>query len=210
MMIGAAKGVIRSMHCNPDLPSESIPVDININCIIALAYKRSLIEGDNVYYCNISDNGDNPLTWKDSIELGKKLFYEYPMSIALWYPNGSIKSNYYVHLLCVIFFHYLPAYIIDFLLFITGNKPFLVDVQKRVSQGLKVLQYYTTRPWIFKNDNFKKLYNEMNDVDKEKFYCDLKQINYEDYILNYILGTRQYILKESPDSLPKARKTLKR
>ena len=86
----------------------------------------------------------------------------------------------------------------------------LVNVQKRVSQGLKVLQYYTTRDWIFKNENFIKLYQEMNEVDKEKFYCDLKQIEIKDYLKNYIIGTRHYLLKDTPESLPKARKLLRR
>lgn len=47
-----------------------------------------------------------------------------------------------------------------------------MNVQKRVSQGLKVLQYYTTKEWIFNNKNFLKLYEDMNDFDKETFYCD--------------------------------------
>lgn len=86
----------------------------------------------------------------------------------------------------------------------------LVNVQNRVSQGLKVLQYYTVRDWVFKNENFRKLHEDMNAVDKEKFNCDLKQIVFQEYLQNYILGTRQYLLKESPESIPKARKLLTR
>lgn len=85
-----------------------------------------------------------------------------------------------------------------------------MNVQKRVSQGLKVLQYYTTRDWIFKNENFIKLYDEMNEVDKEKFCCDSRQVDITEYLLNYILGTRHFLLKEKPESLPKARSMLKR
>lgn len=123
LMIGAGKGVIRSMHCNPDLASEAIPVDITINAMIALAYKRSLLDQNDCYFCNITDSGTNPLTWGNSLDIGRDLFYEYPLCQSLWYPNGSIKSNYYHHLFCVIFFHYLPAYVIDFLLFIFCQKP---------------------------------------------------------------------------------------
>jgi alcohol-forming fatty acyl-CoA reductase len=86
----------------------------------------------------------------------------------------------------------------------------LVNVQKRVSQGLKVLQYYTTRDWVFKNENFLKLYADMNAVDKEKFFCDLTQVDTKEYLKSYILGIRHFLLKEDPKSLPKARTTLKR
>lgn len=40
LMIGAARGVVRSMHCNPDFPADIVPVDIAINAIIAAAYER--------------------------------------------------------------------------------------------------------------------------------------------------------------------------
>lgn len=111
------------MHCNPDLNSEAVPVDITINAIIAIAYKRSTMGKGVCFYSNLTDSGTNPLTWGDSIEMGRDLFYQYPMCQSLWYPNGSIKPNYYHHLFCVIFFHYLPAYFIDFLMVIIRQKP---------------------------------------------------------------------------------------
>lgn len=40
LMIGAARGVVRSMHCNPDFPADIVPVDIAINAIIAAAHER--------------------------------------------------------------------------------------------------------------------------------------------------------------------------
>lgn len=123
LMIGAGKGVIRSMHCNPDYNSEAVPVDITINAIISLAFKRSRMEGKDCLFCNLTDSGINPLTWGESITLGRELFYEYPMCQSLWYPNGSIKPNYYHHLFCVVFFHYLPAYVIDFIMIVVRQKP---------------------------------------------------------------------------------------
>ena len=42
VLIGAAKGVIRSMLCNGELKSEIIPVDIAVNGIITIPYHFSL------------------------------------------------------------------------------------------------------------------------------------------------------------------------
>jgi alcohol-forming fatty acyl-CoA reductase len=123
LMVGAGKGVIRSMHCNPDLASEGIPVDITVNALIALAFKRSQIEQNVCYFVNITDSGTNPVTWGQSLEIGRDLYKTYPFSQTLWLPNGSIKTNYYHHMFCVIFFHYLPAYVIDFFLFVFCQKP---------------------------------------------------------------------------------------
>jgi len=44
VLIGAGKGVIRSMICNGELKSEVIPVDIAINGLILLPYHNSLAE----------------------------------------------------------------------------------------------------------------------------------------------------------------------
>jgi alcohol-forming fatty acyl-CoA reductase len=123
LMIGGGKGVIRSMHCNPDYNSEAVPVDININAIVAIAHKRSKMRDDVTYFWNLTDSGQNPLKWGESIDKGRELFYKYPMCQSLWYPNGSIKKNYYHHLFCVIFFHYLPAYFIDALMVVIRQKP---------------------------------------------------------------------------------------
>lgn len=52
----------------------------------------------------------------------------------------------------------------------------LVNVQKRISQGLNVLQYYTTRNWQFKNEKFRKLQQLMHESDKEKFKLCVEEV----------------------------------
>lgn len=75
--------------------------------------------------------------------------------------------------------------------------------------GLKVLQYYTTRDWVFKSDNCIKVHQDMSAVDKEKFYCNLEELDMNVYLENYLIGIRHYIAKDTPESLPQARKTFK-
>lgn len=122
IMVGAGRGVIRSMWCNNDYPADVIPVDIAINTIIAVAWERGTSKSPEILYTNVAAASENALTWGQSIEEGKRQFYKTPLSYSLWYPDGSIKTNYYYHMFCVIFFHYLPAYFIDGLLFLFGKK----------------------------------------------------------------------------------------
>lgn len=49
-------------------------------------------------------------------------------------------------------------------------------VQKKVSNGLKVLQYYTTKPWVFKTENFQALDDSLCDTDKDTFYMDTSKV----------------------------------
>lgn len=39
ILIGAGKGVIRTMHCNTDLLADIVPVDMVINALLIYAWK---------------------------------------------------------------------------------------------------------------------------------------------------------------------------
>nr|XP_022901635.1 putative fatty acyl-CoA reductase CG5065 [Onthophagus taurus] len=211
ILVGAGKGIIRSMHCNPDYFADLVPVDVSVNRMLIVTkdfVANSVNKEPEVY--NISCDSENPISWGSALEMGKKHFYENPFSICLWYPYGSIKTSYFAHLLAVFFLHYIPAYFIDFIMPMIGQKPFLVNTQKRISTGLEVLQYYTTRNWIFKHDKIKKIEQNMNDVDKKLFFSDMSDMNWDEYILLYVLGARKYCMKEGPETLPKARRLLTR
>lgn len=86
----------------------------------------------------------------------------------------------------------------------------LIRTQKRVNTGLQVLQYYTTRPWHFHNENFLDLWHDLSPIDRKIFYTCALKIDYNAYLLNYILGARKYCVHEEPETLPYARKLLKR
>ncbi|XP_055545151.1 putative fatty acyl-CoA reductase CG5065 [Wyeomyia smithii] len=210
LMIGAARGVIRSMHCNPEYDAELVPVDITMNAIIVLAAERINSTNREVMFCNVSNSNTNPLTWGTALETGRKQLFKAPLCFALWYPDGSLKTSYYYHMLCVILFQYLPAFLIDFLLIVLRKKPFMVKVQKRITQGIEILQYYTTKVWVFKNDNMRAMYSRLSEEDRTKFYFDMSHIHWPTYFANYFLGVRHYVLKEPPESLPKARRLLQK
>lgn len=49
IMIGAGKGVIRTMLCNPDYNAEVIPVDLAINGLLAIAWKTGTTDPKDRY-----------------------------------------------------------------------------------------------------------------------------------------------------------------
>ncbi|XP_011859795.1 PREDICTED: putative fatty acyl-CoA reductase CG5065 [Vollenhovia emeryi] len=206
LMIGAGKGVIRSMLCNADYVADIVPCDMAVNATIALAWQVGMEKSTKPMFLNVTTNVDNPISWGDAIEIGKKHVYAYPFSQPLWYPGGGVTSFKMLHWFAVIFFHIIPAYLLDTLLVITGNKPFLVRVQNRVNSGLELLQYYTMKQWKFCQDNIRELQNRLCPSDKETFFMDTGIICWNDYLLMYILGTRQYYLKDDLSTLPRARR----
>lgn len=83
-------------------------------------------------------------------------------------------------------------------------------MQRKISTGLKLLQYYTTKDWDFRNERFQEMSDKLNSTDQEIFDTSVSQVNWDVYISDYIRGMRTYILGESDDTLPYARKVLRR
>lgn len=52
----------------------------------------------------------------------------------------------------------------------------LVGIQRRISQGLKVLQYYTTKNWTFKNEKFLHMKANMSPKDRDTFYFSVEDV----------------------------------
>jgi len=82
----------------------------------------------------------------------------------------------------------------------------MVRIQRRISDGLEVLQYFTTREWVFYNDKIIELDNKLTSIDKEIFKIIIYDIDINEYFKNIILGARQYCMKEDLSTLPKARR----
>ncbi|XP_066995731.2 putative fatty acyl-CoA reductase CG5065 isoform X1 [Anabrus simplex] len=211
LLVGAGKGVIRSMLCHPEYTAELVPVDIAINAMITIAWdtgvRRSELDEIPVY--NVSAGQVIQLSWGDVVERGRKIVYENPFELAVWYPDGNIHTNRLIHKLCVIFLHIVPAYILDFLLLLARQKRFMVRLQRRISIGLEVLQYFTMRPWYFDTTEAQRVGTRMTSKELEKFYIANVEYNVNDYMRDCILGARQYVVKEPLSSIPRARITLK-
>ncbi|KAF9807749.1 hypothetical protein SFRURICE_009319, partial [Spodoptera frugiperda] len=167
---------------------QNLEVSIPSNCCLERAYpwvggqpewtngyrhrQRQRPKETQVY--NLTLSGVISLTWQEIIKLGEKWVNEYPYTMALWYPGGSIKSYNFTH---------------------------QID-----NHGLNVLQYYTTKEWHFRNNNYKALRTRVSPEDNEEFYTDASTLNPDEYLKNYVLGTRKFCCHEDPANLPRARK----
>lgn len=130
IMAGAAKGVIRTMLINGDNPSEIIPVDMAINGLITIPYdiRRRTTAADegaqpaDMPVFNVTCCESQKTIWKRVLELGESINAEYPIEAGVWYPGGSMTTSVVMHTTRLVLFHWLPAYLIDFLLMCFGQK----------------------------------------------------------------------------------------
>ncbi|KAG7313336.1 hypothetical protein JYU34_000447 [Plutella xylostella] len=200
VMLGAGKGVIRTMLCDGTFNAQVIPVDAAINGVICIGAiegaKQEKTELIPVYNLNVGHQV--PTTWYDVLNVAKKYGREYPLQWPLWYPNGDITTNHTVHELKRIFYHLLPAYFIDFLMLILGQKRFMVRIQDRISQGLEVLQFFTMRQWSFPSPNYDSIEPSLVKEEQKIFRTNMTGVDVDKYMHSCVEGGRVYCLKEDP------------
>ncbi|CAH1646540.1 unnamed protein product [Spodoptera littoralis] len=70
-----------------------------------------------------------------------------------------------------------------------------IKLQRRLKKVVDAVKFFLLNEWKFSDDNIRNLLNTMSPVDKEIFNFDVKTINWESCIEDYILGARKYLLK---------------
>ncbi|XP_055711091.1 putative fatty acyl-CoA reductase CG5065 [Phlebotomus papatasi] len=207
LLVGCGLGINRTLYSNPDNVADYTPVDIAVRAMLSAVWKRGTQEPLDllpIYNCSTSDV--RPTTFNEVVNLGKDLSPQWPFDQTLWAPGGSVTNWKAYNYVKVILLHVLPAIIIDTALKLSGKKPFILRLQRRIYQANQALAYFVLNTWTFQNKNLYSLNEGLQD-------CDLKafQFNYEintdvrNYFSMAILGTRRYLMHEKDEDLPKAR-----
>lgn len=68
-----------------------------------------------------------------------------------------------------------------------------------------MLNFFTITKLDFANKRWIKLLSELTAEDRELFFCDIKDFDWDNYFQSYILGIRLYIIKDPIETLPQAR-----
>lgn len=127
------------------------------------------------------------------------------------YPNMKYRTNRFVHFFYEMFLHFLPAYLYDFVLRYKGMKPIMFKIAKRYKMAADTGEFFARHEYNFEVKNVNELLHEISNAkDGNEFMCDIKQLDWEEYLKNYVCGIRKHILKDDESSMERARRTLKR
>ncbi|XP_065217208.1 putative fatty acyl-CoA reductase CG5065 [Planococcus citri] len=197
--VAGGRGVMRTTTMNLDSKANMIPADISINSIIILPWANSreqLLKEVGVY--NISQNSFENVTWRELLHTCMRALAKYPLDIMLWYPNTDpATKSMFVYTIKCIFLHYLPAYVIDFILLLAGQKQFLVRAHDKLRQGEKMLRLFTQKEWLFKHDKILQLEQLMNPIDRQIFPVNTKEMqDVQSYTDDCMLSAKFHIFRE--------------
>ncbi|XP_017769188.1 PREDICTED: putative fatty acyl-CoA reductase CG5065 [Nicrophorus vespilloides] len=205
LLIGAGKGVIRTMYCNGSSYADYLPVDIAVNAVLCASNDYVLYKERNVY--NLTSSAEYKITWEEIIDIGRDVINtRVPLNGVVWYPGGSMKKSRIIHNICVLFFHLIPALFLDLILVCLGYKPVLWKIHKRILKGFEMFEYYANNQWDFNNDCSLAAREKLNPRENQIYVLHGDGINYHDYFADCVRAARLYILKESDESIPAAKR----
>jgi len=74
-----------------------------------------------IFHCTTSTC--NPFRWNDVSSILTTTLHNYPIRGAVWYPNIKFLPNLFMYWISSAIFHFIPAYILDFVTKISGGRP---------------------------------------------------------------------------------------
>ncbi|XP_038598268.1 fatty acyl-CoA reductase 2 [Tachyglossus aculeatus] len=210
LIVAAGKGILRVIKATPDAVADVVPVDIVINLTLAVGWFTAVHRPKStlIYHCTTGNL--NPFPWGMLGYHVLKTFQESPLEKAFRRPcTDFISSSVTAHYWNAVS-HIGPAILYDFYLRITGRKPRMTKLVNRLLKSLSLLEYFINRSWEWSTYNTEMLMGQLTPEDQNLFNFDVRKLDWFEYVENYCIGTKKYLLKEDMSRLPAARQHLKR
>ncbi|XP_013843790.1 fatty acyl-CoA reductase 2 isoform X3 [Sus scrofa] len=210
LIIAAGKGFLRCVRATPMAVADLIPADTVVNLTLAVGWYTAVHRPKSVLIYHCTSGNFNPCNWGKMALQVLAAFEKIPFERAFRRPNADFTTNSITIQYWNAVSHRAPAIIYDFYLRLTGRKPRMTKLMNRLLRTVSMLEYFINRSWEWSTDNTEMLMSELSPEDQRVFNFDVRQLNWLEYIENYVLGVKKYLLKEDMAGIPKAKQHLKR
>ncbi|XP_054055817.1 fatty acyl-CoA reductase 1 isoform X2 [Rissa tridactyla] len=210
LFIAAGKGILRTMRASNNAVADLVPVDVVVNATLAAAWYSGVNRYNRprkIMVYNCTTGGTNPFHWG---EVGYHINLSYkinPLECAVGDPNFILQNNPLLRLYRIAVSR-TTAFFHDLLLRLTGRKPWMMKTITRLHKAMTLLEYFTSNSWIWNTENMTMLMNQLHPEDKKTFNFDVRQLHWAEYMEDYCMGTKKYVLNEEMSGVPAARKHL--
>ncbi|GMT35552.1 hypothetical protein PFISCL1PPCAC_26849, partial [Pristionchus fissidentatus] len=199
LFIAVGKGVLTSMPGDLGAVADLIPVDIVANMMIASGAYRLNMSGNHIPIVHCTSGQLNPVTWNGVVSFLREVYREYPMPDAVGVPSAIFFKNTLKFEVEHRIRHEIPAKILDLANQVVGKKAIYSRLYSKVRLMVHTLEFFTTRGWHFENKGLPMLWEALHPEDKKVFNFDIRQLNWSNYLFDYVMGVRKYITKEKID-----------
>ena len=134
----------------------------------------------------------------------------YPTTKIIRYPCPRVTTRKWLHETRLFLEHYLPARLLGAAEEYANVKTGAWQKYQRLSSSMDLLEFFSTHEWDFDDTNTQKLFEILHPDDKKEFNFDVRTIDWPEYVHNYCLGIRQFLLNVDPTDLDQGRAHLQR
>ncbi|XP_029158788.1 fatty acyl-CoA reductase wat-like [Nylanderia fulva] len=220
VVMGAAIGLLRTLHCPPENVAELVPADYVISNLIVASWdtakrKNTLLSIENanpevpaterIPIYNYVSICQNPITWERFLNLNKIYGMQVVSTHVIWYYMLVLNRYKFMHDICVIFLHLIPSIIGDTLLFLIGRKPMLREAYRKINKFNSAISYFSSQQWRFCNEAVIRLWERTNPADRQMFDFNIDNLEWESYLKHMIPGMRVYLVNDPMETLEQGR-----
>uniref|UniRef100_A0A336KKV2 Fatty acyl-CoA reductase n=1 Tax=Culicoides sonorensis TaxID=179676 RepID=A0A336KKV2_CULSO len=210
LLVGAGSGILRAFCCDINCPLYCTPADTCVNAIIVAAWKKAQNLDKEIlpiYNCATGKSSVGELTG----EIMQDAAAEYPLSAAFWTVNGELTTSKTYFFFLNILFHFLPGLLIDTILKLSGRPPMLLKLQRKITAAGAALQYFVTKTFDMRCENFVNLVDCILPEDRPNFTFDVsdKHLDRRKFMFDQVKAGRIYLLKDPLSTIPAAKRKMK-
>ncbi|KAG9510818.1 putative fatty acyl-CoA reductase, partial [Fragariocoptes setiger] len=192
-----SQGLLSEMCASNECLIDIIPLDTVVNTLILLGWaiqenslksvRNSWTHGNSsrIPVINCTSSEVNPIKWIQLFQMAASRFSMYPSGTAIRKPSMTFKDDYNLHRLRIMILDKLP---VKMLLSISNDdeRPRYLKCFNNSDKIIGVLCPFTCRQWTFISKNFTSLNRIMSAHDKKLFGIDVKEINWDTYLVGFI------------------------
>ncbi|KAJ8919910.1 hypothetical protein NQ315_006439 [Exocentrus adspersus] len=214
LALGGGLGFVRVIQVATDVVANFVPADMVVNSIIASACDvadRSVGGSpEEVPVYNYEGSPGPDMTYETYINKCLLFDYKYFSVRAMWYTCIKVCESRLGYIIATFFLHTVPGAFGDAVLYCLGKRPMMLKIYRKLHKMNHILTYFSLREWSFESNNTRRLVKNMSDEDRRIFFCDMKDVDWDEYLELYVLGLRQYLAKDPLDTLEAGQKKLRR
>ncbi|XP_052125760.1 fatty acyl-CoA reductase 1-like isoform X1 [Frankliniella occidentalis] len=197
-------GVLRvSKLSKKDALLDWMPVDIVTKATVVTAWasatKQLESDGTTVPVVNAALSDVHPVSDACCLAIYKEVQRSVPFSSAIRYPVFAQYNNWLQYAAIHLVYHLMFGLFVDGLLRLSGQKPRLMKVYRKIASATVALQPITDKVFTFETYKFWDLQRLMHPDDVKTFEFDLDSLEPRKDALNQLIGIWHYVLKGKLD-----------
>ncbi|CAG9771571.1 unnamed protein product [Ceutorhynchus assimilis] len=180
LLVGGGTGLIRTLYADTKLETEYMPVDNIVKLLIVGTWNKGISRDANTLSIQQGSKYNHPQFYVGAyIDIGRELLWEDPFENKIWYPDGSLTTNWLYYFINVLLFHMVPAFFLDIGLKMTGQKPRLFKTQRKIYIANMAVKHFSLNEWHFVNDEACKLLKKIPSKETKDFNFDIMPADYQ-------------------------------